>query len=172
MTAGEVLDLAGTFLQEPKVSGRTTGDPELLRMVNSVVSEICGEYFPLRKTEEAESGGEIPLSSLSERLRQVADIKKEGRRVGFRLLPFCIRTEAGRVEVDYFYLPAAAEDEQSELELSPLLDARAVALGVAAEYCLCSGLYEQALAFDRRFRDSLAALAPHRERRLPERRFP
>lgn len=172
MTAGEVLDLAGTFLQEPKVSGRKAGDRELLRMVNSVVSELCGEYFPLRKTEEIESEGEISLSALSERLRQVLGVKREGRKVGFRLLPFCIRTETGRVEVDYTYLPAPAENEQSVLELSPFLDARTVALGVAAEYSLCFGLYEQALAFDKRFRDSLAALAPHRERRLPTRRFP
>ena len=171
MTAGEVLALAGTFLQEPKVTGRTEGDPELLKLVDAVVSEICGEYFPLRTAEEFESGGEIPLSGFSRRLRQVVGVTREGRKVGFSLLPFALRTEAGRVRVEYTYLPGPTADEESALELSPLLDVRTVALGVAAEYCLCQSLFEAALAFDKRFRDSLAALAPHRERRLPEKRF-
>lgn len=169
MTAKDVLDEAGMFLREEKILNREPDDAGLLRLVGSVVSEISSEYYPLKAEEEAESGGEIPLASLSKRVRQILRVTRDGRAVEFSLHPFCIRTVPGRVRILYHYEPAAVEEELSALELSPLLTVRAVALGVAAEFCLMHNLYEQAVMFDQKFRESLAALAPRRGIRLPAR---
>ena len=171
MTAAQALDLAGEMLQEPKILERTEDDPVLLGLLDAVISEICAEYFPLRTSEEAESGGEIPLSSLAKRFRQLFSAEIGGKRVACALLPFSLRTPAGKVKLEYAYLPAPLQEESEQLELSPEVDLRTVALGVAAEYSLRQSLYEQALAFDRKFRESLAALAPRRAGSLPARRF-
>lgn len=73
------------------------------------------------------------------------------------------------MEVLYRYAPAAktAKDE-SEYGQG---EARALALGTCCEYALASGLYDEAVLWDKRYKDALAALCRARGGTLKARRW-
>ena len=169
MTVSEVLDLAGFFLREPSVTNREPDDPELLALVGGIVSEIGEEYFPLAGCDTFGSGGEIPLSQFSAPpLRVLWVHDRFGRAVAFRLEHDRLRTACdGFVRVRFHIAPAQPVSEAETVSLAPFVSARAVALGVAADYSLFHNLYEQAAAFDRKYRETLSALSPRRAGRIP-----
>ena len=69
----------------------------------------------------------------------------------------------------YRYAPAAktAEDD-SEYGQG---EARALALGTCCEYALSSGMYDEAVMWDKRYKDALAALCRTRGGTLKGRRW-
>ena len=167
MTAKEVLDLVGLFLGEPAVTERAEDDPKLIALVGSVVEEIGTEYFPLTACEKFTSTGHISLDSFAQPPLRVLWVHNEAGGP----LPFCLGPEGlaappGKVLVRYAFAPAKPLAESDELTLAPFVSARAVALGAATDYCLFHSVYEQAAAFDKRYRETLAALAPKRGARV------
>lgn len=129
----------------------------LLRAYNLTESETALVYRPLRLSEKVSSAdGTIAYSAFSERPVNVEKVRKGGEEVDFTLLTDALKTAAGEVEVLYRYAPAAktAEDD-SEYGQG---EARALALGTCCEYALSSGLYDEAVLWDKRYKDALAAL--------------
>ena len=129
----------------------------LLRAYNLTESETALVYRPLRLSEKVSSAdGTIAYSVFSERPVNVEKVWKEGEEINFTLLADALKTAAGEVEVLYRYAPAAktAEDD-SEYGQG---EARALALGTCCEYALSSGMYDEAVMWDKRYKDALAAL--------------
>ena len=142
----------------------------LLRAYNLTESETALVYRPLRLSEKVSSAdGTIAYSALSERPVNVEKVRKGGEEVDFTLLADALKTAAGEVEVLYRYAPAAktAEDD-SEYGQG---EARALALGTCCEYALSSGLYVEAVLWDKRYKDALAALCRARGGTLKARRW-
>lgn len=125
----------------------------LLRAYNLTESETALVYRPLRLSEKVSSAdGTIAYSAFSERPVNVEKVRKGGEEVDFTLLADALKTAAGEVEVLYRYAPAAktAEDD-SEYGQG---EARALALGTCCEYALSSGLYDEAVLWDKRYKDA------------------
>lgn len=142
----------------------------LLRAYNLTESETALVYRPLRLSEKVSSAdGTIAYSAFSERPVNVEKVRKGGEEVDFTLLADALKTAAGEVEVLYRYAPAAktAEDD-SEYGQG---EARALALGTCCEYALSSGLYDEAVLWDKRYKDALAALCRARGGTLKARRW-
>lgn len=141
----------------------------LLRCANLVVSEVAAEYLPLKTVETLSSvDGRIEYSSFSKQPVEVCGVRKKGEKCRYKMYPSKIITDAGEVEVCYSYLPRSIGIEEDldfeEGRISP----RILAYGTAAEYCIISGLHQEAGVWDKRYKDSLfGALRTGRSVRLP-----
>ena len=144
----------------------------LLRCLNLTVNEAATEYFPLKRTETVESNGRIAFSALSRPPVDIYAVKIGGASAAFKLYPSELITHAGTAEVTYSYLPEKAE-LFSEIEYEEgKLTARVLAYGTAAQYSLICALYEEALMWDRRYKNSItAAQRTVHAVRLPQRRW-
>ena len=161
MTMNEIVTLAAFYLQfEDVLNGGPAGEEttaKLLRCANLVRAEIASDYFPLLTTETVSSAdGTILPASLEKRLIDVKRITRNGNAVAFKVYPAAIRTVSGEVEIEYSYMPDDAEigDDAGFFDK---ISARTIAYGAAAEYCLVAGLFEEAVIWEKRFKDSLLA---------------
>lgn len=146
----EALNLDATL------TGKSDVDKLLLRCANSCLDEIASEYIPLEsETKVKAQDGLIAYSKLGTAVYDVVEVKKDGANVKFELLPTHIRVEKdGEYEVKFYTRPATmsiSDDVPIELHLTP----RVISYGIAAEYLLISGFYEEAAMYDRRFKDAL-----------------
>ena len=172
MNIKEVLSLTAFYLQMEDVlklpffkedGGNTiSGDTEaektllqLLRCANLAINEIATDYFPLYTRETVDAvGGTIMIADLKRRLIDVRRITLNGRKVKFKSYPAVIRTVNARVEAEYSYMP----DEltlDGETPFGDKVGARVIAYGAAAEYCITSGLFEETVMWEKRFKDAL-----------------
>ncbi len=117
-------------------------------------AEIAAEYRPVVKRETAESDGSVPYDALSFRPIRVYAVYAGKAPAPFRARFDRIETAAGQVEVEYAYVPDFSGGDECPF------DGRTTAYGAAAEHCLKNSLFEEAAAWDAKFRDSLARQAP------------
>lgn len=147
---------------------------KLMRAANLVVSEIASEYFPLLKEENIETeNGIIEYTTLSERLLDVISLKNSsGENVRFKLFPTYLKTrEGGEFTLTYQYMPPTL-DVTSALPYDIKISPRLFALGICSEYCLLSGMYEEGVMFDKKYREAIrAALSFKGEHKVASRRW-
>jgi len=167
LTVNEILVLAaGELGVEEKVKNYLDGTNEegksltegLLRCFNLVENEVALDYLPLYCEEDVESEtGAIRFDELSRGAVRILRITDEsGNKLPFKLFPEYVKTQAGSVTVAYTYAPvkkAIGDDSDFVVQASP----RLFAYGVASEYCLASGLFEEAAVWDKKYKDALAA---------------
>lgn len=165
MKLNEVLDIAIMYLNlsdELNVTGavRTPVNNKklksLLRCANVVYSEIASDYMPLKDSITLNvSENKVSYQSFPRRVIDVVKVIIDGVNVKYIMYPNYLRVEAqGNVEIDYHYLPEdiALDDE---LDYSVKLAPTTFAAGIAAEYALINNMYEEAVAFERKFREGL-----------------
>jgi len=144
----------------------------LVRCANLVLGEIASEYLPLVKTEIVTSvDGLITFESLTENLIDVVKLTKNGNKQGYKLKHDGIVVPNGRYQLEYNYYPKKYKYEESIGYKSAVITTRVIAYGVITEYCIISGLTDDAVMWDRRFRDSLAAIKTRSERKVKLRSF-
>lgn len=150
--------------------GGDTGKKEaetLLRCFNLVENEVALDYLPLCCEDETESEtGVVAYTLLSRPAVRVLRVTDEwGNKVPFKLYPEYLKAQPGKLKIAYTYTPKekTAEDTSDYvLQVSP----RMFAYGMAGEYCLACGLYEEAEMWDRKYKDSLAAAYRSRPSRV------
>ncbi len=176
MKIKECIKLAGVLLNLGDVLKSTTltdTDKLLVRCANNCINEIASEYLPLtdEKTVKA-SGGKIMYSALGTTIYDVVDVKFEDKKAEYELMPSYIKVEKdGNYSVKFCYCPGALTAEDN-VPMPLLITDRVIAYGIAAEYMLINGFYEEAVAFDRVFKDALIRAAyGKRERRVKSRRW-
>lgn len=176
MTVKETILLAadelglGDGVREYFSDGAETGRKEaetLLRCFNIVENEVALDYLPLYCEDEAESEtGAVEYSALSGDAVRVLRVTDEwGNGVPFKLFPKYLKTQPGRVRISYTYTPKEKtfeDDSDFVLQASP----RLLAYGMASEYCLACGLYEEAAVWDGKYKDALAAAYRSRPSRV------
>jgi len=128
--------------------GTAEGEKEakdLLRCFNLVENELALDYLPLQREDEAYSEtGTIEYTALSRSAVRILRVRDEwGNDAAFRLYPAYLKTQPGKVRVTYTYTPRKktfTEESDYILQASP----RLLAFGMAGEYCLACGMYEEA----------------------------
>lgn len=188
VTGLDCVKNAALFLDEEAVLAYLERDPErteppdaetlrtldrLLRCLNLVVGEIAAEYAPVKTAETVEvRAGLLKHTDLKEAALDVYAVRRGGRPVAFRRRYDGIPLPDGAYEVEYSFLPGRVGIEDALRFGTAKISARLIGYGVAAEYALISGLSEEAVVYDRRYKDALAAAGLLRtERKVRERRW-
>lgn len=144
----------------------------LLACANTVYREAATEFCPIATSEICESSGVIEYDALSRPCLKVLRVEDlSGRKVRAKPTPAGIRTGEGTFRIFYCYLPQpAALDEELAFD-SYGISADVLAAGTSAEYLLRNGMYQEADAWERRYREGISALCATGGRYVPERQF-
>lgn len=127
----------------------------LMRCANLVVKEVATEFVPLMHKQTITShNGQISYAEFDKLLLDVASIKDlNGEVVTAYTFPDHIAIEDGTFVFRYAYIPTDKsffEDIDDKKT-----DSKIFAYGTAAEYCLIKGDYNNALYWERRYKDAL-----------------
>lgn len=146
----------------------------LLRCVNLVVKEVACDYIPLIHTQTlTATDGKIPYSQFEKTLLEIKRVKNQkGEDVRFFTLPEYMAVEDGVYEVSYAFIPRDKEFFDDLDFAGTKASDRVFAYGAAAEFCLISGMYDEALMWERRYKDALlVATRKTTEVVMPKRRW-
>ena len=142
------------------VSSTASGDVKnLLQCFNLVENELALDYLPLFAEEEMETDtGVIPFVSFSKRAVRIVRVMDEwGNAVPFKIFPDRIQISPQRARITYTYTPEEKGlDEEPDWQRAASV--RLFALGVAAEYCLMTGQYEESAVWEKKFKDGIEAV--------------
>ncbi|MBR2647134.1 MAG: hypothetical protein IKD47_06230 [Clostridia bacterium] len=130
----------------------------LLDCYNMVENELALDYLPLYAEEEVETQtGVVPYSIFSRKAVRILRVSDEWENSAkFTLFPEYLKTQQGKVKVAYTYTPEKKTiDDNSDYLVQASV--RLLAYGVAAEYCLASGMYEDAAVWDKKYKDAINA---------------
>lgn len=129
----------------------------LLRCYNMVENEVALDYLPLTAEERIDGAGEkIRYTSFLHTPVSVLSVTDErGNKIPYTVFPEYIKTDArGTVVVTYSYAPPT-KLIGGESEYGARVPQRLFAYGVACEACLIAGLYDEASAWDKKYKDAL-----------------
>jgi hypothetical protein len=146
----------------------------LIRCVNLVAKEIACDYIPLLHTQKmTATDGKIPYTQFEKILLEIKSVKDEdGNAVRYFTLPECVAVEDGNYEVSYAFIPRDKEFFDDMDFAGTKASDRVFAYGAAAEFCLISGMYDDALMWERRYKDALlVATRKNTEVIMPRRRW-
>lgn len=167
MTVKEILlEAAALIGVEDKVKNyieASKGDGEketqvLLRCFNLVEDQLAIEYLPLKceETLSTETGA-IYFKQLKKPIVRVMKVEDSfGNEIAYKLFPDYIKTAAGTVCVSYCYSPIEKTIGE-ESDFNALVTKRTFAYGIAAEYCMACGLYEESAVWERKYKHSIEA---------------
>ena len=146
---------------------------ELLRCFNIVENEVALDYLPLHAETEIDSQtGVVYYTQLPSAIVRVLRVRDAwGNSVAFKLFPNYLKTQSGRVTISYTYAPAQkAIADNSDFAVQASV--RLFAYGVAAEYTLSAGMFEDSAVWDKKYKDAIeAAYASRPSRVLRSRRW-
>ena len=125
----------------------------LIRCCNLVLHELSETGFPLKGNSELEvKDGKIFYGDLDRMPSEIISVRKEGKSIPFRAYYDCITVRvSGKCEIEYTFEPKKADLGGEAEYLSSKPSARLVAYGIAREYCLISGMTDEAAMWDSRF---------------------
>ncbi len=130
----------------------------LVNCFNLVENELAVDYLPLfcEETLLAEDG-RIAYGSFSKKAARVISVYDEwGNCVRAKRMPTHLEVPSGKYVVRYAALPEEKSVEGSS-DYEADVTVRLLAYGVAAEYCLHKGMYEEHAAWDKKYRDAIGA---------------
>jgi len=148
----------------------------------SVIDEIGREYVPLvyRHTVKIDETLIVPFSEFPFPVMEILEITRNGIKVSFnRHFDKVEFKQAGEYSVLFAYSPqiliTVCDNLRTKIKLewhNTRIGVRLIAFGVVAEYCMRLGMTDEAIMWDRRYKDALlAAMRVRREQRVKERRF-
>ena len=130
----------------------------LVRCFNLVESELALDYLPLYAEETLETQtGAIEYATFARSVVRVLKGTDEwGNSAPFRLFPTYLKTQGGKINVRYAYAPAVKtiEDESDYMVQASV---RLFAYGIACEYSLASGMFEEASVWDKKYKEAIRA---------------
>lgn len=182
MKIKDVVYYAAMFLQledacsaiESGTEGDNSDVEMLVRCANLVIGEVAEEYIPLVTKESVtidEDG--FLYSELAERLNDIRSVarKSDGKQVKITQYfdRFTVK-DTGEYEITYSYIPAPLSIGD-EIPRFGSASERTLAYGTACEYALISGMSDDAVTWDGRYKSSLESLtrANSREKKVKRR---
>ena len=165
MTVKEILREAAQMLGLDDTVAYLDGEDEetkeavqLLRCFNVVENELALDYLPLyAETEIDTPSGIVLYSVLPHKIVRVLRVLDEhGEKVKYTLYPTQIKACVGKIKIAYTYAPCEKTlDESSDYQLQA--SKRLFAYGIAAEFLLGQGAFEQAAVWDKKYKDAITA---------------
>ena len=186
MKVKEIISLALTFLNKEELDsftqfGENSTVPELeakeilnlKKCFNLVYNEIAVSYLPLVKSEDVLFiNGVLPYANISKNITEVRKLYANGKNVPYTIEEDGIHANILCAKLTYNYVPNELDFEDEVFMFGGKLQERVLAYGIAMEYCLISGLYDDAEVWETRFYSGLRdACLKKSEIRIPVRRW-
>ncbi|MCL2847579.1 MAG: hypothetical protein FWE13_02355 [Firmicutes bacterium] len=149
----------------------------LVQSARTVIDEIGREYAPLTKISRinVSNRGIIPFSAFPLPVLEVRRVSNGITSMRFTqsLDGIVVDTPFGaELDITYTYAPQPACNTTPLEWENGRIGLRLIAFGTVAEYCIRLGMIDEAVLWDRRYKDALLAMArPLREKRVRQRRF-
>ena len=145
------------YLEEGEAEGLEATEA-LLRCFNLVENELALDYLPLYAEEEVVTDtGTVYYSELSRPAVRVVKVEDAwGNDMPFRLFPEYLKTQGGTLKIRYAYVPAK-KTVADDSDYHTLASVRLFTYGIAAEYSLSIGLFEEAAVWDKKYKDAVTA---------------
>lgn len=154
-------------------------EPETLKTVdamvtlaNLVINELATTYVPLVKRESVRvSDGKVYYDDFSEKILKIRKVYgADGIELDFKTAPEYLSVCGySAVSVEYEYTPHnRGIDEETGYEEGQLPE-RVLSYGVAAEYFVSVGRFEEAVTWHKRYVDALSALLLPKNRIIKKR---
>ncbi|MEG1528005.1 MAG: hypothetical protein RR248_04050 [Clostridia bacterium] len=186
MKLSEIIQLADLLLGtkvDSNVFVKTSMDAELssylsqkplsllCECANLTLAEIACDYIQLCYKEVIVSNGIIDYKAFTKDVLSVLRIEDNKQKIKFRYTSSGVETDkGGKFEVIYTYKPKKC-GFLDEVEKSVAITDRLIAYGIASEYCLLSGMYDEASIWDKRYKDALRCSARKGEIKILPRLF-
>lgn len=144
----------------------------LVRCCNLSIAEIASEYIPLTRREILTSvDGGIEYDKFDKTLIDIISVSQRGTKRKYKMRPDIVELPDGRYEIEYKYLPQNTKFENEIDYKTAQITARIVAYGTICEYSIISGMQDNAVMWDGRFREALVGATSRGEKRIKERRW-
>lgn len=164
MTIKDIIKTAAVYLNLTDVIGYldgTDGSPTpitlsktdlLTRLANLTVSELAGSYVPMICSEQVETeDGKITFASLTNNITRILSVKNEfGHDAEFKIFPEYIGVFGGKYTIEYEYAPANYGLTDT-VGFNGKITAALLGYGVAAEFCITEGRFEEAVLWRKRY---------------------
>lgn len=125
----------------------------LLKAYNAVADEIARDFIKLTRSESfSVTGGEVRYGAFYDNPLKILSVKNvSGSEANAKICPDKIATDEGEITVEYVFAPSARGlDDESDFTYTEIGE-RTIGYGVAAEYALMRGMYEQAVIYNEKF---------------------
>lgn len=177
MKINEVIKLSCDFLGLGELKSELDAGGEieneklsrLLTCLNLAYEEIVTEYLPILTTEKVGVlGGKVLYSSLSKPISGISCVKNEnGEEICYQVSADHIDIDAKSAEITYQIMPEKCEFGE---EVNVLFPERLLAYGTAREYLFIEGMSDEAILYERRFKEALVNFVRKKSiARLPKR---
>ena len=134
-----------------------------LRCYNLVETQIATDYAPLVCEETiAVKGGKVEYEKLSRAPAFIIGaFDSFGQKTSVRVFPTYFAVADGTYTVRYAALPVL-KNINDDGEVAQVITERTIAYGIAAEYCVQTGLYAEAAVWEKKYKDALAGVCKQR----------
>lgn len=181
MTVREIVDLAAEELGiledvreyfDDGVSAGKAKAERLLTCYNLVENELALDYFTLEKSEIVMSNGQVKFSQLENAPVKIISVTDaENNPYEFALYADYLQTVKGAVRITYAYTPNKKTIDD-DCDFTKEVSSRLMSYGIAAEYALAVGSFEEAALWDKKYKDAIAVLYKKRKSsRIQSRRW-
>ncbi len=129
----------------------------LVDLYNVVAEEISTIYTKIIYTQKLTvTGGVLKYTQFTYNPVKILSVKDaNGNDVKCTILPTELRTDVSRITVEYTYVPVKRKlDEASDFANTPIKE-RVIAYGVATEFCLIKGAYEEGAMWHDKYTSAL-----------------
>lgn len=150
-----IADKVQLFLEQGDESGEEAAQ-QLLHCFNIIENELALDYLPLKAETEVESPtGVIAYSDLPKNVVRVLKVQDQwGNDVPFKIYPEYLQAQSGTFKVAYAYTPEE-KTLGGESDFTLFASVRLFAYGMASEYALMNGLYEEAAVWEKKYKDAI-----------------
>ena len=173
MTITEIIKSAATFLnltdvteylnsnsQASPAAATASAVDSLTRLSNLVISELAATYLPMTCTETVTTtDGKIVFANLTHNVTRILSVKNRfGHDAEFKLFPEYLKVFGGEYTVEYEYAPENYGLNDS-VGFKKDVTAALLGYGVAAEYCVTQGRFEEAILWRKRYTAGVERIA-------------
>ena len=129
----------------------------LVNLLNLVVSELAGTFIPMIKSEEIKvNSNKIYYSDLEEKCIKVLCVYDDkGNKLDFEQSVEFIYVNADCAVVEYEFVPPNYDLESQIGYKESDITSSALSYGLASEYCICKGSFEEAVMWHERYVNSI-----------------
>ena len=164
MTIKDIIKSAAVFLNLTDVTEYLGADSpaentvtlnaidSLTRLSNLVISELAASYVPMVCAETVTAtDGKIVFANLTHNVTRILSVKNQfGQDAEFKIYPEYIKVFGTKYTVEYEYAPANY-DLTDSVGFKNDVTAALLGYGVAAEYCVTQGRFEEAILWRKRY---------------------
>lgn len=132
----------------------------MIGLSNLVINELATTYIPMVKTKKVNSEkGRIYYSNLGDKVLKIRSVYlDDGKSLDFTLMPEYILINHATVYVEYEYSPPTYLIEQEIGFTEKDVPARVLAYGLLSELAISEGRFDDAVAFHKRYVNSIELL--------------